>query len=348
MNRIYHKPSNTIRLSAGRDEDIKRAIAFLLDGKLVALPTETVYGLAGNGLSSHVIKKIFSAKMRPAKNPLILHVHDIASARSLFDLDNQSPVVAQRFTLLADAFWPGPLTIIAKKAPHIPSEATAGLDTAAVRVPDSITTRKILQHLPFPLVMPSANLSTRPSPTCVEHVLATLDGRIDAVLNDGPCSVGIESTVIKIDDDKAMVLRPGLIDTGTLSQALGEEVIDVNSIYGDAPISPGTSFLHYSPAVKAVHVCTDRSTALAHWTSAATFFARKCDYEDMEKQHGCRPLSSACVILPDQPQDFAKQLYCALYQAERLPENALVILLPQASPSWNFIIDRLIRAERTN
>ena len=198
MNNLEYHSVKTILLKSHENADVDHAAALLLQEKMVALPTETVYGLAANGLSKTAIQKIFKAKDRPLLNPLILHAHNTEQAASLLDFSRVDPQVLERFHKLAHTFWPGPLTIIAPKADHIPSLATAGLNTAAVRVPNNECTRAILQKLPFPLVMPSANLSTRPSPTCAEHVLATLDGRIDAIVDDGPCTIGIESTVVKL------------------------------------------------------------------------------------------------------------------------------------------------------
>jgi L-threonylcarbamoyladenylate synthase len=194
---------NTFKLNAKSDIDVKLALSILRSGGIVALPTETVYGLAANALLPINIKKIFDAKKRPYNNPLILHTHDLATAQLLFaDLE---PKTKHRLNILAQAFWPGPLTIIAPKAPHIPLEATGGLDSVAVRVPQSEVTLGMLRQLSFPLVMPSANLSTRPSPTTADHVLKTLCGRIDAVLDDGPCAVGIESTVVRIDEKSVTI-----------------------------------------------------------------------------------------------------------------------------------------------
>ncbi len=337
--------TTTIRLFATRALDLDRAASMLVESKTVALPTETVYGLAANGLDERAIEKIFAAKGRPLNNPLILHVHDMGAADALFDFRDDRRAEA-RFVRLAKAFWPGPLTLIAKKAPHVPFRATAGLDTVAVRVPKNQSTLSILKALGFPLVMPSANMSTRPSPTCAAHVLATLDGRIDAVLDDGTCDVGIESTVVRIDTDGVIIARPGMIDMAMVAHALGEEVITIFHDDTTTFIAPGQSTLHYSPNVKAVHVCTMHE-ATAHWSTTNGFLMRRADYKTLRERLGDRPAPAHNILLDDEPQHVARELYHHLYVAERAPDQTLVIVIPDDSgKGWHAIIDRLKRTAR--
>jgi len=165
MTSIINKNPKTMRLDANNLLHVELAARLLQDGQLVALPTETVYGLAAHGLNAEAIARVYAAKMRPLKNPLILHVNTVEKAHALFDFSLNAPA-SRRFALLAAAFWPGPLTIIGKKASHVPYEATGNLATAAVRIPHNLATSSVLEKLSFPLVMPSANLSSRPSPTC--------------------------------------------------------------------------------------------------------------------------------------------------------------------------------------
>lgn len=343
MANLEYPYRKTIRLNAGNEFHLAQAKSLLEHGGIVALPTETVYGLAGNGLDSTAIRAIFHAKNRPLNNPLILHVHDVEQARLLFDFSWQAIIVKQRFERLAHTFWPGPLTIIANKPSQVPYEATAGLESVAIRVPDNLVSRTIMKGLAFPLVMPSANLSTRPSPTCADHVLATLDGRIDAVVDDGHCSVGIESTVVKINGDAVEIMRPGAIDGPQLEACLQEKVIEHKSSDDDAqPLSPGQTYLHYSPAVSSVRVCSPID-ALARWNSDDTFLSRTSDFFDMEKVHGLRPLIATNILLDNEPRNYARQLYDALYQCERTPDKPLVIVLPMDHPSWKAVVDRLVR-----
>lgn len=343
MQTLINTSHNTMRLNAQSKNDVFYAANILQKGGIVAMPTETVYGLAANGFSAYAIEKVFAAKNRPRNNPLILHVHDEKKAFSLFDFSEQPPIVKQRFSKLAQAFWPGPLTIVMKKARIIPMAATGNLTSVAVRVPNNSVTNAVLKLLDFPLVMPSANLSTRPSPTSADHVLKTLDGRIDAVLDDGVCPVGIESTVIKIDDDVATILRPGMIDKDALQNCLKENVLTAFDIAHQKPISPGLSYLHYSPSVSSVKMGYNNNVD-DHWHSIDIVLITACDFDRFTKSHGARPKNAITIILSDEPEHFAKELYGALYQCEQTPERNLLIIPPHArDDSWTAILDRLKR-----
>lgn len=332
--------STTLKLNAATSEDIAHAITILRRGGLVALPTETVYGLAAHALCPLSIQKVFSAKGRPQNNPLILHTHDIAHARQLFKIDDEK--VARRLELLA-SLWPGPLTIIARKATHVPCEATGGLEHVAVRIPRSKVTLDILRKLSFPLVMPSANLSTRPSPTKASHVLKTLHGRIDAVLDDGACEVGIESTVVRIDKEHPVILRPGHFDAAFLSQVLGETV-QYEKGNKHQPSSPGQAYVHYSPKVKEV-LLVDKASFARAWATKSSLLARESDIEKIKHVEGERVYEGLTLALSDNPRLFAQQLYGALYQCEDFWQEKVYILLPQGSgEEWNAIADRLKRS----
>ena len=184
---------------------LKKISQTLREGGLVVLPTETVYGLGGNGLNKRTCKKIYEAKGRPSDNPLILHIADNSQ---LDDLVQEVPEVAKK---CIDKFWPGPLTIIFKRSDRVPDEATGGLDTVAIREPNNKIAHDILKSVDFPVAAPSANLSGRPSPTKVEHVIEDLDGRVDIIVDGGHSVVGIESTVLDVTVDPPMILRPGKI-----------------------------------------------------------------------------------------------------------------------------------------
>jgi L-threonylcarbamoyladenylate synthase len=335
---IKDHQSKTIQLSANCREDLFKVLQILKNNGLVALPTETVYGLAANGLSSLAIAKVFLAKNRPANNPLILHTNDIKKAYELFDFSLCASLVEKRFLKLA-TFWPGPLTIIAPKNHHIPMEATGGLTHVAVRIPQNEITNEILSRLEFPLVMPSANLSTRPSPTNIQHVLTTLDGRIDAVLDDGPCELGIESTVVKIDQDLVQILRPGMINKEQLEACLEEEV--VLSFASKKPLCPGQSYLHYAPKVLEVKIC-DNLEIDERWLSDDVIIISRCDFLLKENYLGKRV--NPTIILGDGPINYAKEIYDALYQAEKYPDRILSILKPQFSA--DAILDRISKASR--
>jgi len=334
----------TICLDAHRVEDLRHAAHILSCGGIVALPTETVYGLAANGLSKEAITKVFFAKNRPITNPLILHVRDQERAMALFDETLYRPRVKERFDRLSRSFWPGPLTIICRKAAHIPNEAVGNLDTAAVRVANHRAMRTILDLIDFPLAMPSANLSSRPSPTSKEHVLRTLDGRIDAVVDGGPCVVGIESTVVKIDSDHVTLLRRGAIHKAMLSDALEEEVLEPIARDEEKPMSPGQAFLHYSPRVDSVQLI-DKRQAADHWHGSCTIILQENDFGKLNQVHGPRASDALSIVLPNEAKQFAQELYHALYKSELLPDRKLVIVLPHhQSDEWLAILDRLTRA----
>ena len=212
---------------------------------MVALPTETVYGLGANALDAAAVGKIFAAKGRPQDNPLIVH---ICQLDQLSGLVQQVPPLAQR---LARAFWPGPLTMVMKKSGAVPDEVSAGLDTVAVRFPAHPVARALIELAAVPIAAPSANASGRPSTTTAQHVLEDLDGKIAAVVDGGSCGVGVESTVVDVTGDKLRLLRPGGITLEQLRQAAGEVEVDaaLRRQLGrdETPRSPGMKYKHYAP-----------------------------------------------------------------------------------------------------
>lgn len=228
-------------------DDAEQAGKILRDGGLVAIPTETVYGLAANALNGEAVANIFKAKGRPMDNPLIVHITDI---NQLEDKDLVAYVPSAVYDL-ADAYWPGPLTIIMEKGGAIPKEVSAGLDTVAIRMPSHPVARSIIQAAGVPLAAPSANTSGLPSPTTAKHVAEDMDGKIDAIVDGGPCSVGVESTVITLCADTPRILRPGGVTPEMLEAVLGEVDIDDAVLgklkEGEVAASPGMKYKHYSP-----------------------------------------------------------------------------------------------------
>ena len=219
------------------------------EGGLVAFPTETVYGLGANGLDGSAVERIFEAKGRPSDNPLILHV---AKKSDVKDLWRHVPDEARR---LMDAFWPGPLTLIFVKSDIVPDEVTAGLSTVAVRMPEHKTALALIRAAGVPIAAPSANLSGRPSPTTAEHVLEDMDGRIDAVIDGGPCRVGVESTVLTLVG-KPTILRPGGITREMLEQVIGPVEVSPAVLRplaeGETAASPGMKHKHYAPDAEVI------------------------------------------------------------------------------------------------
>jgi len=223
---------------------MQRAAELLKHGKLVAFPTETVYGLGANGLDAEAVAKIYQAKGRPSDNPLILH---IANQQELIPLVTKIPPNAQ---VLIDKYWPGPLTVILKRTNIVPDIVSGGLDTVAVRLPASTVARELIARAGMPIAAPSANTSGRPSPTSAQAVRADLDGRIDAIIDTGVCDIGLESTVVDCTTPVPTLLRPGGITLEMLIETLGEVEIDpaLNGNSENVPRSPGMKYTHYAPS----------------------------------------------------------------------------------------------------
>ena len=242
----------TLLLSDHCPDDIQRAGDILRRGGLVAIPTETVYGLAANALDGEAVKKIYQAKGRPSDNPLIVHISRFSQ---LAPLVREVPESAQK---LAAAFWPGPLTIILPKSDVIPQQTSGGLDTVAVRCPSHPTARAVIDAAGVPLAAPSANLSGKPSPTTFLHVREDLTGRVDALLDGGDCDVGVESTVRTLATPVPRLLRPGGVTLSQLRQVLGQVEVDPAVLHqmeaGQKAASPGMKYKHYSPAADVVIV----------------------------------------------------------------------------------------------
>lgn len=224
---------------------IERAGAVLSGGGLVAFPTETVYGLGGDALQKQSSEKIYAAKGRPSDNPLIVH---ICCMEALEKIVTEIPDKAR---VLAEKFWPGPLTMIFKKSDAVPYETTGGLDTVAVRMPENKIALALIRAAGGYVAAPSANTSGKPSPTLAEHVKEDLDGRIDMILDGGSACIGLESTIIDLTEQVPMLLRPGFITKEMLEQALGTEVLTDQTLLDGAskqpPKAPGMKYRHYAP-----------------------------------------------------------------------------------------------------
>lgn len=234
------------------ETNLTQAANILSSGGIVAIPTETVYGLAGSAFDSKAIKKIFVAKGRPSDNPLIVHISDIE------EIYNVVSCFPQKAKKLAEKFWPGPLTMILPKNKNIPYEVTAGMDSVAVRLPSNKIAREIIKKSGVPLVAPSANLSGKPSPTQFSHVVKDLDEKVDAIVDGGNCDIGVESTVISLLQDTPKLLRPGAITPEDIEKAVGKIEID-KSVFekispGQKVLSPGTKYKHYSPNARVIMV----------------------------------------------------------------------------------------------
>lgn len=227
-----------------KDEELKEASAVIRSGGLVAFPTETVYGLGGDATNPEASRKIYAAKGRPSDNPLIVHIADFSQLRNIV------AEVPQEAEKLAEAFWPGPLTMILRKNDVIPYETTGGLDTVAIRMPSHPVARVFLQDSGCMIAAPSANTSGRPSPTTAQHVWEDLHGKIEILLDGGPVGIGIESTIVDLSEERPMILRPGFITQEMLSAVLGDVGVDPGLASENSkqpPKAPGMRYRHYAP-----------------------------------------------------------------------------------------------------
>jgi len=228
--------------SKNKNSVLIRAADLLKKGEIVAFPTETVYGLGANAFDENAIKKIFVAKGRPNDNPLIVHISDLKQLNELVEF------VPPKAKQLMKKFWPGPLTIVMKKSAKVPMCITGGLNTVAVRMPSNKTALELIKKAGFPLAAPSANSSTKPSPTTAQHVLNDLEGKIQLIIDGGNCDIGVESTVIGLANDKPILFRPGKVTLEELTLVLGSiDSAKIISNNNSTPQSPGMKYMHYTP-----------------------------------------------------------------------------------------------------
>ncbi|ADL08783.1 translation factor SUA5 [Thermosediminibacter oceani DSM 16646] len=229
-------------------ESINLAARVIKNGGLVAFPTETVYGLGANALDEKAAFKIYQAKKRPQDNPLIVHIH------SPGELDKLASNVPRTARILMEKFWPGPLTIVLEKSGAVPYGTTGGLDTVAVRMPRHPVALALIRESGVPIAAPSANISGRPSPTTAGDVYEDLAGRVDIILDGGPCEVGVESTVLDLTGEVPVILRPGGVTREELEAVLGRVELDPGLAEGQKPKSPGQKYKHYSPKARVLVV----------------------------------------------------------------------------------------------
>ncbi len=284
------------------------AAEIICSGGLVAIPTETVYGLGANGLDPEAVAKIFLAKGRPGDNPLILHV---AEPKQMERFCHDIPQAAYD---LADRFWPGPLTMVLPAKDCVPKRTTAGLDTVAIRCPASAVTREIIRLAGVPIAAPSANLSGKPSTTTARHVLDDHDGRIEAVVDGGPCRVGVESTIVDLTEDRPRLLRPGGITPEQLLGVLGDLVIDqavTAQLDKNAVVkAPGMKYRHYAPQEPVVIVAGSREKAARYIRAHMGPHDRVlCFQEELPLYEGCAPLAYGREA---EPETLSAGLFSAL------------------------------------
>ena len=280
----------TLYLSAAHPDTPETAANLIKSGELVAIPTETVYGLGANGLSETAVAKIFEAKGRPQDNPLILHI----SGPEQIELFCHH--IPQKAYDLAERFWPGPLTLVLPARDVVPKRTTGGLSTVAVRCPDCDVTREIIRLSGVPIAAPSANISGKPSTTTAEHVRHDHDGRIAAIVDGGSCRVGVESTIVDLTEERPRLLRPGGITPEELISVLGDLVVDkavTAQVDKDAVVkAPGMKYRHYAPSEPVVIVSGSREAAARYIRSHFEEGDRVlCFEEELPLYEGCSPLS---------------------------------------------------------
>jgi len=280
----------TLLLSSEDPQTPALAAEMIRRGELVAIPTETVYGLGANGLDETAVARIFEAKGRPQDNPLILHI----SGPEQIELFCHH--IPQKAYDLADAFWPGPLTIVLPARDIVPKRTTGGLSTVAVRCPDNDVTREIIRLSGVPIAAPSANISGKPSTTTAQHVLHDHDGKIAAIVDGGACRVGVESTIVDLTEERPRLLRPGGIGPEQLLEVLGDLVVDkavTAQVDKDAVVkAPGMKYRHYAPSEPVVIVSGSREKAAAyihrHFEPGDRVL---CFEEELPLYANCAPLS---------------------------------------------------------
>jgi len=288
-----------------RDVDIAHAAELLRAGKLVAIPTETVYGLAANALNEAAVRQIFAAKGRPYSSPLIVHVADLAMARDLaLEWSPQAEALAARF-------WPGPLTIIVPKSEKVPDIVTAGLNSVALRMPGHPLALAVIRAARVPLAAPSANRFTQLSPTTAQHVRDALGDAVEFIVEGGPCTVGIESTVVSLTGQVPRILRPGMISRTQIEDVMGP----VESGTGEE--SPGQHPKHYSPRTRVVIG------------------------ESPHEGQGIRLDSSN---MPANSTAYAELFYGKLHELDQQGYDWIAIELPPDTPEWAGVRDRITRA----
>jgi Sua5/YciO/YrdC/YwlC family protein len=323
---------NTLLLDANDLDDRQRALSLLRQGELVAVPTETVYGLAADARQPDAVAKIFAAKNRPANHPLIVHVAGVEALSAWAD------PVPQTALELAAAFWPGPLTLLLHKAPHVNSVVTGGRDTIGLRVPDHPVLLNLLRELDTGLAAPSANPHKQLSPTSAAQVLAGLGGRIAAVLDGGTCRVGLESTIVDLTTDTPRILRSGPLTRQQLEAVLGQPVLQPQQ--HEVAVA-GNMKVHYQPRtplyVLSRDELLDRLKQRAGARLAIVWYGSMPDSFD-----GSVVLSAR--TMPTDKAAYASALYRELHELDSLQADAILLERPPQDEDWLDVNDRLSKA----
>ena len=324
-------------ISGDRKEGLLQAASILKAGGIVAIPTETVYGLAASAFDDDAIKKVFLAKGRPQNNPLIVHISD-------FDMINEvARDIPDTAKTLAEKYWPGPLTMVLEKRDAVAKSVSCGLDTVAVRMPASKTAREIIRLSGVPLAAPSANISGRPSPTKAQHVLDDLDSKVDGIVIGEDCAVGVESTVVSLCTRPPRLLRPGAVTAEELREVLPDLIIDKAVLSepekGTAVSSPGMLYRHYAPSTETFLV-EGGSAAFCAFVNSKDNCAAICFEEELADIKG-KKLSYGGK---DNKESLAKNLFGVLRKVDALGANRVYIHATEKDGIGLALYNRLIRA----
>ncbi|MEY2409003.1 MAG: L-threonylcarbamoyladenylate synthase [Verrucomicrobiota bacterium] len=323
-------------------EAVRRATALLRAGQVVALPTETVYGLAANALDEQAVARIYECKGRPARNPIIVHVDSLDMAKSCA---KEWPATAER---LAAAFWPGPLTLVVFRSAKIPAIVAAGGATVGLRWPSHPFMQATIRACGFPLAAPSANPSNQISPTNAEHVRRLLGGRVPLIIDGGQAQVGIESTVIDLTAESPRVLRPGMIHEASILAALQLPPYSIDGAAmgdgGGEPLkSPGCLVKHYSPSARLVVLAWENDEDLRSQLDARKLPANECHVVSHTRTPDLAGLSGVSVM-PHDAEAFARALYAEWHRCDETGVKIIVMETLPAGAEWNGLADRLRRA----
>ncbi|RFA25358.1 threonylcarbamoyl-AMP synthase [Alkalilimnicola ehrlichii] len=308
--------------------EIDEAVARLRNGEQVVMPTETVYGLAADAKNPMAVQGIFRLKGRPPSRPLIVH---LATAAQLDDWARDIPAYARR---LAEHFWPGPLTLVLKRAADVPDAVTGGQDTVALRVPQHPLALTLLDQFGGGLAAPSANRYGHISPTTADHVKGQFGAETPLILDGGPCHIGIESTIVSCLGQRPEILRPGMLDSATLAAALGESRAIELKQQSEVRV-PGQTLSHYAPNTPTYMVAREASEAWAQNRPGRGGFLGFSE----------PPVNTAIhIALSPEPAQAARQLYAALHQLDAAGLDWILIETPPATAAWTALRDRLTRA----
>ena len=319
------------------NDAVKLASELLRAGEIVALPTETVYGLAANALDANAVEKIYEAKGRPKHNPIIVHVASLEMAR---DCASKWPESADK---LVKSFWPGPLTVVLPRSRNIPAVVTAGGETVGIRWPSHPFIQAVIRECGFPLAAPSANRASEISPTNAEHVRKSLGEKISLVIDGGQSQVGIESTVVDLTTTPPRVLRPGMIHEESLVAAVGEVRSQKSEVRSQKLKSPGLLRKHYAPKAKLVILNWQNEPDLRSQLLTLNFQTSTCHIIAHTRIPSGENFARVSVI-PHDAEAFARAIYAELHRCDEAGARLIVVEAVPSTFEWRAIADRLTRA----